>query len=329
MGVLKLRLPPIDTSKANKPTPIAPLSPHFSKPSFHLTTSLISPPLSALPRTYNFDAISPIVVPALSYLSTKLSQKNLHLTLIVGRGSSTPTTPSNPNPSLSLHIIPAATLSLKTWRTFTKCLEKTAQRFPTIGRRWFDALAKSQSDCNASNYNYLICQSIRQNQVLFSEEGLTLLNIDRVYTLKQRLQALSLGTGPLPWYTFVGSCISLLRQTVQKFDNRPLSKGFILRCYDHLSFNDDLLDLVAKVYEEEYGEPGIAEEDPELSELERQVSAKRPKGVNGWGPKTPLEKADITPTTGGEWERLLWQSCGSAVGAVGLLTTSPCEGVMV
>jgi hypothetical protein len=334
MGALHLRLPPIDTRKANfsshhHRSPKSPKSPRRS--ALPISPSMISPPLSALPR-YNFDALSPTLKPALTHMSSKLASKNIHITLVVGRAA-----PLAAPSALDILAIPTAPFDARTWRIFNKVIDKTTKLFP-IPRIWLTALRRSQREAHGNNY--LVCQSIIQNHVLFSQEGLTLLTIDRVYTFKHRLQALSNGTGPLPWYLFVASCVSLLRQTVLRFEGRPLSRGYILRCYDHLSFNDDLLSLISRVYEEEFGEIGIVEDvgSDSDSDSDESVDMKTriPRGVNGWmpahrsGPITPKEKADITPVTGGEWDQLLGQQCKHGAGpGVGLLSTSPCGGAMM
>jgi hypothetical protein len=91
-----------------------------------------------------------------------------------------------------------------------------------------------------------------------------------------------------------------------------------------------LLHLVARVYEEEYGEVGIVDDvDVPWDEEEESNRKSKPKGVNGWGPRrgsdTPKSQVDITPVTTCEWSKLLDMQCKADENPrVGLLSTSTC-----
>jgi hypothetical protein len=274
-----------------------------NSPTRSLTTDMISSPLSP---GFNFDCetVTPSVIPALDYISSKLQQKMMHVTLLVGRGKPYPTgQPSD------LMVIPIAQLDPQCWRTVYRIVAKGAKKF-ALGQSWTDALARSQYERQANEY--LIQQSILQNEVVFSREGLTLLNVDRIYTFKRRLCILSNrdnGTEE----SYVSSCVHLLHRTIRDFQGRPFSKAFFHRVYEQLDVRDDLLTRVANAYKKEYNQEGIVlppRPKPEYSRKSpirpvrprrqptpptcRPASAKK-------GPKTPLSASDVTPITRSEW----------------------------
>ncbi|OJJ01408.1 hypothetical protein ASPVEDRAFT_40989 [Aspergillus versicolor CBS 583.65] len=216
-----------------------------------VTSDMISSPLAA---DFNFDAetLTPSIIPALEYISSKLQQKTRHVTLLVGRGKPYPTgRPSD------LIVIPSATLEPSVHRSLARIFAKAALKF-SLGRSWSDALARSQHERSANKY--LIERSILQNEVVFSREGLTLLNVDRIYTFKRRLCILSTSdsTAQNPRRdSYIGSCVRLLHRTIQDFNGRPFSKAFFHRVYEQLDVDDSLLSHVAGVYKKQYKQEGI------------------------------------------------------------------------
>ncbi|BCS26331.1 uncharacterized protein APUU_51042A [Aspergillus puulaauensis] len=226
-----------------------------------VTSDMISSPLAA---DFNFDAetLTPSIIPALEYISSKLQQKTRHVTLLVGRGKPYPTgRPSD------LIVIPSATLEPSVHRALARIFAKAAQRF-SLGQSWSEALARSQYERSANKY--LIERSILQNEVVFSREGLTLLNVDRIYTFKRRLCILSTSNSASPLASasnsttpnprrdsYIGSCVRLLHRTIQDFNGRPFSKAFFHRVYEQLDVDDSLLSHVADAYKKQYKQEGI------------------------------------------------------------------------
>ncbi|KAL4910261.1 hypothetical protein BDW74DRAFT_144737 [Aspergillus multicolor] len=220
-----------------------------------VTSDMISSPLSA---DFNFDSetLTPSIIPALEYISYKLQQKHMHVTLLVGRGKPYPTgQPSD------LIVIPSTTLEPSVSRTLTRTIAKAAQRF-SLGQSWSDALARSHHERHANEY--LIERSILQNEVVFSREGLTLLNVDRIYTFKRRLCILSTSTSSnskskptASPESYINSCVRLLHRTIEDFNGRPFSKAFFHRVYEQLDVSDELLSQVATVYKKQYSQDGI------------------------------------------------------------------------
>lgn len=222
-----------------------------------ITSSMISPPLSP---DFNFDsdALTPSTLPALEYISEKLSQKSLHVTLLVGRGQPMPTGESS-----DLSIIPVTQLDVQSWKIFYKAVEKGAKKY-SLGQGWTDAL--DQHARQQSKNEFLIEQSLRQNEILFSQEGLTLLNVDRIYTLKRRLCVLAQNQKCIKnEEKYLSSCVQLLNKTIASCQGRPFSYGFFHRAYEHLNVTDDLLRKVAEAYKTRYGQEGIVIITPKSS----------------------------------------------------------------
>ncbi|OJD16755.1 hypothetical protein AJ78_03093 [Emergomyces pasteurianus Ep9510] len=299
MGVLRL------------PNPIATYIPDSR--SRLITTSMISQPLSPdLDSNFGDGALPTSVLPALEYISNKLGACT-HLTILVG--CSTPL-PFAHQPELTL--APVAPLDQQTWRTLHRIVQKATKKF-SLGPAWSNALQRSQQ-CQSLNGNcneYLSRQSIMQNDVLFSQEGLTLLSIDRLYTIKCRLHAYSQGaaleTG-IPDHLYIKSCVKLLRQTVADYKGRPFSLAFFNRVYEDLSVPENLLVEVANEYQAKYGRTGIVlPQKPSLStppkgQQQAQQPQKRKKNADGikrLAPRTPLSASDVTPITQSEWQLLL------------------------
>ena len=278
-----------------------------NSPTRTLTTDMISPPLSP---SFNFDAetVTASIIPALDYISSKLQQRMMHVTLLVGRGKPYPTGQAS-----DLMVIPITSLDIQLWKLLYMTIEKAVRKF-SLGQSWTDALSRSQRERHANEY--LIQQSIMQNEVIFSGEGLTLLNMDRIYTFKRRLCVLSYGENTQDSY--IASCVDLLHRTILDFQGRPFSKAFFHRVYEQLDVKDDLLTKVADAYKAKYDQEGIvlpprpkAEKPPRKSPI-RPVRARRQapptKRYNiptKWGPKTPLSASDVTPITRNEWNMLV------------------------
>ncbi|KAF9893401.1 hypothetical protein FE257_011833 [Aspergillus nanangensis] len=291
-----------------------------------LTTEMISPPLSP---SFNFDSetLPPSILPALDYISSKLEQKTMHVTLLVGRGKPYPTgQPSD------LMVIPATPLDTQGMRILFRAVAKSASKF-SLGQSWTDALTRSQYERHANEY--LIHQSILQNEVVFSREGLTLLNVDRIYTFKRRLCILS-NRGSVPEDSYITSCVQLLHRTIQDFQGRPFSKAFFHRVYEQLNVCDDLLTHVANSYKRQFTQEGIvlpprprAEHSARKSPI-RPIRARRepapPKfraGPTKRAPKTPLSASDVTPITRNEWNMLMSSDLKKANPTVTKWTPSP------
>ena len=219
-----------------------------SSPTRLLTNDMISPPLSP---DFNFDSevVLPSILPALEYISSKLQQKTMHVTLLVGRGKPYPTgQPSD------LMIIPITPLDAPSWRVLERAIAKGAKKF-SLGPSWTEALSRSQHERNANEY--LVQQSILQNEVIFSQEGLTLLNMDRIYIFKRRMCILSSRPFSRTDEQAMTSCVQLLHRIIKDFQGRPFSKAFFHRVYEQLDVKDELLAAVATTYKNMHNQDAI------------------------------------------------------------------------
>ncbi|EFR04242.1 hypothetical protein MGYG_07249 [Nannizzia gypsea CBS 118893] len=222
-----------------------------------LTRDMISPPLSQ-ESAFDSNMIAPQVYSGLEYVSNKLQSNTLHLTLILSRGKPLPI-----GQGCNLTVFPVGTLSDNERHIFSKYIRRAARKYH-LQPKWM-ALSSSSSGMDAMfNPEYLIDRSLKQNDVLISLEGLTILNIDRTYTLKQYLNALS-----TPWVTpntmidripsriYTDACLYLLRQSVQSTGGRPFTKSFFYHAYNHLHFEDQLIVDIANEYFARYKQVAI------------------------------------------------------------------------
>ena len=228
-----------------------PLSPRL------VTTNMISPPLSP-DFSFDFETLPSDMLPALEYISNKLRTKMMHVTLIVGRQKPFSVDQGEPD----FLITPITPLDTPTSEAFAQITARAAKKFPLESSSvWADTLQWSNSqqkgEKDTERRKYLVHRSIVQNEILFSQEGLTLLSIDRVYTLKHRLRALTEGRARMPEHVYIASCAKLLQKTIEDYNGRPFSKAFFHLIYDHLHVRDDLLVKVAGEYKLKYGTEGI------------------------------------------------------------------------
>ncbi|KAJ5815645.1 hypothetical protein N7474_007422 [Penicillium riverlandense] len=279
-----------------------------------LTNDMISPPLSP-EFSFDSDAVIPSLLPAFEYISSKLQQRMMHVTLLVGRGKPYPTgEPSD------LMVIPVTSLDLPSWRILERAIARAARKF-SLGQSWTDALNRSQYERQANEY--LMEQSILQNEVVFSQEGLTLLNMDRIYTFKRRLCIFSNRPFSRTDDQSINSCVKLLHRIITDFQGRPFSKAFFHRVYEQLDVRDDLLTQVASAYKNIHKQDAIIlpprakaehsqarKEHPRKSPIRparvrRQPPLAKSSTSTRRGPKTPLSASDVTPITRNEWNILV------------------------
>ncbi|OAT12750.1 hypothetical protein BDBG_08061 [Blastomyces gilchristii SLH14081] len=279
-----------------------------------ITTSMISEPLSPdLDSDFGDGALPTTVLPALEYISNKLGACT-HLTFLVGCSTPLPIAHQS-----ELTLAPIAPLDQQIWRTLHRIVQKATRKF-SLGPAWSNALQRSQQrqSLNENCNEYLIRQSILQNDVLFSQEGLTLLSIDRLYTIKCRLHAYSRGLARengIPDHLYIKSCVRLLRQTVADYKGRQFSLAFFTRIYKDLAVPEHLLVEVANEYQAKYGRAGIVlpQKKPSPAAPPKEQQQARPPqkkrknadGIKRLAPRTPLSASDVTPITQGEWQMLL------------------------
>jgi hypothetical protein len=281
---------------------------------------IVAPTLSPEFSLYS-ESIMPSFIPVLEYISTILQERSIRVTLLIGRGKPYPTgQPSD------LMLIPVDSTQPQAWSILVRAIAKASRKF-SLGQIWTDALSRSQHERKANGY--LIEQSILQNEVVFSQEGLTVLTMDRIYTFKRRMCILSTRPFSRTDEEALSSCISLLHRIVTDFSNRPFSKAFFHRVYEQLAVPDVHLTIVAAAYKSVHKRDAIILPLQQKSQPEQPLPAKavepvpspvharteKPRGQARRPslqivycprpPKTPMSPSDVTPTTSNEWNIFL------------------------
>lgn len=205
--------------------------------------------------------------PCFQFISQRLAQCKLYVVLIL----------SGNEPSL----IPAWPISKGAQSKVVRIFRKACELFPTAPE-WVTRIASmsagrqalSQLEARPSDA-YLIRRSLIQHEIIFSGEGLTLLNVDHIWTFKHHLVSLS-ETASLSrdYKSLMNSCVHLLRRINNTYKGIELSESYLIRAYG-IALEQSTLKEVCKAYHEAFGEPGVqglsteAEcEIPQLPELE-------------------------------------------------------------
>jgi hypothetical protein len=207
----------------------------------------------------------------------------------------------------------ATTLTPRAESHLRRSIAKASQKF-NIGTGWLTSSPMSTAIlCKATND--LIRRSLEQNEVVFSAEGLTLLSLDRVYTFKVALMRYTASMEKASLY----EAMDELRRLVLAQSGRRISKGYLLRAYDHLGVSLSALVDVNEAYKVCYGghegKSGIAIADegrasppplkttfgPTEKPSEKNPGSGLDRGPHRLGPSTPNGFEDITPVTRGEW----------------------------
>lgn len=97
----------------------------------------------------------------------------------------------------------------------------------------------------------LFHSSVIQNEVLFSSEGLTLVSLDRLYSLKSALSSYSKTGSPLR----LEDAVDELRRFVLAGNGSKVTKADLLRSYDWLSVSKSAIADLDHMYRRAYGGP--------------------------------------------------------------------------
>ncbi|WZH42652.1 uncharacterized protein QYS62_003648 [Fusarium acuminatum] len=231
----------------------------------------ISSPLEAGTSILDAHHLPPHLAPALEHVSSRLARKSQHITLVVARrdyqlpsvvppkGLLTPTTPSP-----LLFGIPsidglAAKCDILAWPgSSTRSIQPPAQ----VASLTLDTLVTTPHDTlyrlvdhhrHDELYDVRIVGfcSIIQNEVLFCSEGLTILSLDRLYSLKSALSSYSKTKSHLR----LEDAVDELRRIILATNGAKVSKTAILRSYDWLSVSSSALVDLDRMYRRAYGGP--------------------------------------------------------------------------
>lgn len=184
------------------------------------------------------------MLPAFQYISHKLCQRELSVALII----------SDHEP----YVIPVWPLPRKSQLILAKIIRKACKKF-SLRPSWLTAVA---SVCNKNlpqvfeaykPDSYIVRRSIVQNDIIFSDEGLTLLSMDNIYTFKQLLCTLS----KPDWVAnsrevCLSSCLHLLQRINEVYTDPKLSRGYLARVYNEVEFKDEAFEEVTSAFSTNY-----------------------------------------------------------------------------
>ncbi|KAI1768825.1 hypothetical protein GGR53DRAFT_312177 [Hypoxylon sp. FL1150] len=216
-------------------------------------------------------------------------------------------TAQGPN-TFGMRLIHTGPLSPRDEKTLRTTIAKAERRYRT-GTGWLaPASAASACGLNAD----LVRRSIRQNEVLFSSEGLTLLGLDRLYTFKAALAAYARSVvlasparaatsrvpGAGPDSLRIEDAVDSLRRLVLANNGRPVSRSDLLRSYDWLGVNARALGDVENMYKRAYGGPErVGAFEMTAAETKASVAATVVDMVVKIGPPPPPRSPPRTQTT--------------------------------
>ncbi|KAL9135579.1 MAG: hypothetical protein Q9175_003228 [Cornicularia normoerica] len=176
------------------------------------------------------------MLPAFQYISHKLYQRELSVALII----------SDHEP----YAIPVWPLPRRSQLILTKIIRKACRKF-TTGPSWLTAVASVSNKCVPKVFeayqpdSYIVRRSIVQNDIIFSDEGLTLLSTDNIYTFKQLLCTLANSD----WVdktrdVCLSSCVHLLQRINEVYTDPKLSRGYLARVYKEVEFEQEAFEEV-------------------------------------------------------------------------------------
>ncbi|KAA8912023.1 hypothetical protein FN846DRAFT_897565 [Sphaerosporella brunnea] len=190
------------------------------------------------------------ITQALEYVSRDLRRKNLHVHLIVG-GCSLPCLLYKTKPTCtSLSILLVSELTPKTMTTLTRSVQR-AQKLFNLNTNWVNTtLGRSVPE---DLREIVVERSLLQNDIFFSSEGLTLFALDHCYALKSTLDKLSRGS----WDASFDDAVDILRRLVYISRGKPMTRGYIRRCYPSMEVTDNMLLRLKAEYERQHGHRGM------------------------------------------------------------------------
>ena len=207
---------------------------------FELPAPLVEPPL----LNWDLQCTSLPLVPALRYIAAKLRLRGLSVALII----------SEHQP----YIIPVWSLPRKSQVILLQIVRKAVKKF-SVPSSWLTALAAATNKClprifDAHQPNsYIVRRSLVQHEVVFSEEGFTVLTIDHIHTFKQLLCTLSNKNWvPRAREVCLSSCVHLLQRINEIYTDPKISRGYIARVYKEIDFCKEAYEEVISAYDSNY-----------------------------------------------------------------------------
>lgn len=199
------------------------------------------------PSHFQWDlaATSASIYPALDFVSQRLVKHGLQISLLV----------SDQAP----FVIPVWELPQRSQIILTKTIRKACNKF-SVSPSWMTALAALDGKKELPRIfeqqkpdSYIIRRSLLQREIVYSAEGLMLLSVDHIYTLKQLLCTLSKPDWVL-WsrHVCLSSCVHLLRRINAIHDGTQFTKAYMARVYLDVPFAGRTFDEVNAEYDATY-----------------------------------------------------------------------------
>ncbi|KAI5812160.1 hypothetical protein BZA77DRAFT_253632 [Pyronema omphalodes] len=190
------------------------------------------------------------ILRGLEYVSRDLRRKREHVHLIVGGSSLSCLVYKSKTTCLGLNLIFVTPPSAKTLTTLTRSVAR-AQKLFNLSQNWVNTTL--EASIPAEIRDDVIYQSLLQNDIVFSSEGLTLLALDHCFALKSTLDRLSRGS----WDASLDSAVEILRRMVYISRGRPMTRGYIAHSHKTIQIPDNVLLRLNAEYEAQFGQRGI------------------------------------------------------------------------
>ncbi|KAI5811401.1 hypothetical protein DFH27DRAFT_459732, partial [Peziza echinospora] len=208
---------------------------------------------------------------ALDYVSDKLSGRGHHITLIANGPVLSCLMLKTVQHCSSIPIIPASTLTESEMACLATAVQKASKKF-RLGVDWLNNRDQSKL-VRLGCLNTIVQQSLLQNEVLYSSEGLTLLAVDYKFALKSKLEELSTATvssSSQASMTMLEDTVGILHRLIVSCRGRTITKGFLKKTYPRLEMTDAALLRLSSCYEWTYGRRGISGVNDEWMEWRRE-----------------------------------------------------------
>ncbi|EGR46072.1 uncharacterized protein TRIREDRAFT_67024 [Trichoderma reesei QM6a] len=159
------------------------------------------------------------------------------------------TASNNSSSTGSLRCFHSGDLSPRTDKILKSTLIKAGNKFG-VGSGWLVPLTSpSTRDLTTQLYH----SSVVQNEVLFSSDGLSLLTLDRLYSIKSALSSYSKSNSPLR----LEDAVDELRRYVLANNGGKVTRADLLRSYDWLGVSASAIGDLDRMYRRAYGGPEL------------------------------------------------------------------------
>lgn len=181
--------------------------------------------------------------------------------------SSPPTSPglskADDQNSYGVSLIHATTLSDKATRLLHDTVARASKKF-RLGSGWI-----APPSTSSALPDDVIRQSLQQNDIVFSNEGLTLLGIDKIYTFKLATAAYMRADGHEERASTLAAAVNELRLLVLTQKGRRISASYLQRSYPAIEISETRLRMINNAYKSEYKSDGVAMNSSEAASTTR------------------------------------------------------------